>query len=148
MVRVPIVQMAATEVEGAVAADAVALGEADVPEMLGLVARTDPGPFKARTIELGDYIGSRVDGALVAMAGVRMRLPGYSEISAVCTAPEFRGWGLASRLVRDLVARIEARDETAILHAMATNTTAIRLYTAMGFSHTRDLAVVALRAPA
>jgi hypothetical protein len=74
--------------------EAVALGPADVPEMLDLVERTQPGPFLPRTIMLGTYLGIRRGGALVAMAGERMRPPGWTEISAVCTDPAHRGQGL------------------------------------------------------
>src|SRR5205823_1526474 len=55
----------------------IPLGEADVPEMLELVAATQPGPFRVRTVELGGYIGVRDGGQLVAMAGERMRCPGF-----------------------------------------------------------------------
>ena len=77
----------------------VTLGLDDVPDMLDLVDRTEPGPFTPKTIELGTYLGVRVDGALIAMAGERMRPPGYTEVSAVCTDPAFRGQGLAAYLV-------------------------------------------------
>ena len=65
--------------------EAVTLGPADVPDMLSLAERTKPGPFLPRTIELGAYLGIRRDGELVAMAGERLRPPGFTEISAVCT---------------------------------------------------------------
>src|SRR5579862_5394085 len=64
----------------------VALGIAEVSEMLALASATQPGPFGPRTIELGSYIGVRRQGALVAMAGERLRLDGFTEISAVCVA--------------------------------------------------------------
>ena len=70
--------------------EAVVLGPDDVPEILDLIARTDPGPFRQRTIELGTYLGIRREGALIAMAGERMHPPGYVEISAVCTDPDYR----------------------------------------------------------
>ena len=92
-------------------AEAVPLGPADVPEMLDLVERTKPGPFLPRTIELGGYLGIRRDGALVAMAGERLRPPGWAEISAVCTDPAFRGEGLATRLTLAVAAAITARGE-------------------------------------
>jgi ribosomal protein S18 acetylase RimI-like enzyme len=119
--------------------EAVRLTEADVPEMLDLVARTRPGPFGPRTRELGTYLGIRREGALVAMAGERIRPPGWSEISAVCTDPAFRGQGLAGRLVRAVAADIRERGDTPFLHAAGTNTGAIRLYLAMGFRHRRDI---------
>lgn len=134
LARVPCVQMVATGVETATAAGAVELGDADVSDMVDLVVRTEPGPFLARTIELGTYLGVRDGGALVAMAGERLHLPGYTEISAVCTDAAHRGRGLASALVRDLVGRIRDRGEVAMLHAMADNVNAIRLYAAMGFT--------------
>jgi ribosomal protein S18 acetylase RimI-like enzyme len=113
--------------------EAVRLGAADVPEMLDLVARTQPGPFRPRTVEMGAYYGVRRDGRLVAMAGERLRPPGYTEISAVCTDEAYRGQGLAGRLVRHVAAGVVERGDTPFLHAAAVNTTAIRLYESMGF---------------
>jgi ribosomal protein S18 acetylase RimI-like enzyme len=113
--------------------DAVRLTEADVPEMLDLVARTRPGPFRNRTIELGSYLGIRHEGRLVAMAGERLRPTGWTEISAVCTDPTVRGQGLATRLVRSVAAGISARGDRVFLHTSAENATAIRLYLGLGF---------------
>ncbi|NKQ53944.1 GNAT family N-acetyltransferase [Amycolatopsis sp. K13G38] len=143
----PGVQLVADGVAGEDEPEAVRLTTADVPEMLDLVARTEPGPFRKGTIELGTYLGIRRGGALVAMAGERMHPPGFTEISAVCTDPAVRGQGLATRLVLALVARIRARGETPFLHAAATNTGAIRLYEALGFVLRREPVFAALRAP-
>jgi ribosomal protein S18 acetylase RimI-like enzyme len=110
------------------------LGPNDVPEMTDLVERTRPGPFTARTIELGTYLGVRDEGRLVAMAGTRMRPAGYTEISAVCTDEGHRGRGLARLLVTRMVEEIEARDETPCLHALDSNAGAIRLYEQLGFT--------------
>ena len=109
------------------------LTAADVPEILDLIARTRPGPFRPRTIELGSYPGIRQDRALVAMAGERMRPPGWTEISAVCTDPAYRGRGPATSLVRAVAAGIRARGETPFLHTAASNAPAIRLYESIGF---------------
>jgi predicted GNAT family acetyltransferase len=117
--------------------------------MLALVTRTKPGPFGPRTIELGEYWGVRDEsGALVAMAGERLFPAPYREISAVCTDEAYRGKGLAARLVRHLVARIEGRSETPMLHAASDNTSAIRLYETLGFTHSRTFAVSGYRATA
>ncbi|MGQ4401782.1 GNAT family N-acetyltransferase [Streptomyces hayashii] len=119
--------------------DVVELGEDSVPEMLDLVARTEPGPFRPRTHELGTYLGVRVRGALVAMAGERLRPPGWTEISAVCTAPEARGRGHAALLVGALAARIEARGERPFLHVAEANTGALALYRRLGFRTRRQV---------
>ena len=123
------------------------LGPADVPEMLDLVSHAQPGPFLPRTIEMGAYYGLRDGGRLVAMAGERVHPPGWTEVSAVCTDEEHRGRGLAGRLVRHVAAGIRARDETPFLHAAATNTGAVRLYEALGFTLRRTLHFHGLRVP-
>jgi ribosomal protein S18 acetylase RimI-like enzyme len=110
------------------------LGPDDVDDMMALIAATDPGPFERRTVEIGGYLGVRSNGKLVAMAGERFRCPGYTEISAVCTDADFRGRGLGSLLTRAVAAQIRARGDEAFLHAAASNTTAIRLYEALGFA--------------
>ena len=127
--------------------EAVRLGAADVEEMLDLVARTQPGPFLPRTYELGTYLGIRRGGALVAMAGERLHPPGYTEISAVCTDPAFRGQGLATRLVRAIGHGIRERGETPMMHAAATNITAIRLYESIGFTLRRRAQFFGLQTP-
>jgi ribosomal protein S18 acetylase RimI-like enzyme len=139
------VQLVATAPFGEPDAETVRLGPADVPEMLDLVRRTEPGPFLPRTIELGTYLGIRRGGALVAMAGERLRVPGWTEISAVCTDPAYRGQGLASRLVKAVAAGIEERGDTAFLHTGAANSTAIRLYESMGFECRRQVSFRAVR---
>jgi predicted GNAT family acetyltransferase len=111
---------------------AVSLDRDDLPEVLKLVRATEPGPFLERTIELGRYLGIRREGVLVAMAGERMALDGWREISAVCTAPSHRGQGLAAQLVRAIAAGIHARSERAFLHVLATNPGAIDLYQRLG----------------
>lgn len=123
------------------------LTAADVPEMLDLVQRTQPGPFEPRTIELGGYLGVRApDGRLVAMAGRRLNPPGWVEISAVCTDPDFRGCGYAGRLVLAVAHGIRADGLVPLLHAAASNTNAIRLYEQLGFRLRRRPSFVLVRA--
>ena len=108
--------------------EAIELGAADVSEMLALVERNQPGPFRPRTFELGRYIGIRRDGRLIAMAGERLHPQGWTEISAVSTDVEHRGQGLASRLVLDVAFHIQRRGERELMHAAATNVGAITVY--------------------
>nr|WP_238351466.1 GNAT family N-acetyltransferase [Kribbella shirazensis] len=126
--------------------EAVVLGPDDVPDMLALVALTDPGPFRSRTIELGTYLGIRRDGDLIAMAGTRFALPGYTEISAVCTHPSYQGQGLAGRLIRAVAAHITASGQTPFLHTGGSNTTAIRLYNSLGFTLSNEMKVTVVEA--
>ena len=111
----------------------IVLGPSDVPEMLRLAEQTNPGPFGPRTHELGQYIGVRVDGALAAMAGERMRLDGAVEISAVCVGPEHRGKGYAAFLVAWLVRKLREEGAMPFLHVFTDNSSAIALYERLGF---------------
>lgn len=139
------VQMVARELP-AVPHDAfIPLSEADAPEMVELAALTRPGPFLIRTHELGGYIGIREQGRLVAMAGERFKLPGFTEVSAVCTHPDHRGRGHAAALTLAVAHRIAARGETPFLHALAANTNAIRLYEKLGFVLRIPVSVTVLR---
>jgi GNAT superfamily N-acetyltransferase len=120
------------------------LNLSDIDEMLALVELTKPGPFSRRTPELGSYLGIHEAGQLVAMAGERLRLPGYNEISAVCTRPESRGRGYASSLVSILIRKIVERGETPFLHVRTENVQAMRVYETLGFKTRRimNIAVV------
>lgn len=109
------------------------LGDGDGAEMFALATLTEPGPFVRHSHRLGGFVGVRVDGVLVAMAGERMRMPGFAEISAVCTHPAWRGGGLAGHLTRHVARAILARGETPFLHCYASNVGTIALYEAMGF---------------
>lgn len=122
----------------------VPLGDADAPEMLALARLTEPGPFLQRTHAMGRFLGVRIDGRLAAMAGERMRMPGYTEVSGVCTHPDFRGRGLARRLSAAVAAAIEARGDTPFLHAWRTNQAAITLYESLGFELRSEVNVAVL----
>jgi ribosomal protein S18 acetylase RimI-like enzyme len=125
----------------------VRLGADDVADMLELVALVRPGPFAPSTWELGGYVGVRRSGRLVAMAGERMRPVGWAEISAVATHPDHRRQGLGELLVRVVTAGIRARGELPVLHVASHNTSAIRLYQAMGFAVRRTTRFQAVKAP-
>lgn len=129
------VQMLATRSLQAAGSDdqIVELTDSDAPEMLALATLTEPGPFLARTPLMGTFRGIRIGGRLAAMAGERFRFPGYTEVSGVCTHPDFRGRGLARGLSAAVAARIEARGEQPFLHAWQTNRPAISLYESLGF---------------
>jgi ribosomal protein S18 acetylase RimI-like enzyme len=116
----------------------VVLGDDDVPEMLELAAATDPGPFFARTIELGLYLGIRDGGRLVAMAGERMLLDDYTEISAVCTAPSHQGRGYGRSLMAALMHKILDEGRRPFLHVKQENGARL-LYERLGFSTSRHL---------
>lgn len=111
-----------------------ALRQEDAEDMLSLALLTKPGPFTLGAQKLGSFWGVKVDGRLVAMAGQRLRVPGFVELSGLCTHPDFQGRGLGALLFRFVAGQIAATGDTAFLHAFSTNTTAISLYRKLGFS--------------
>lgn len=125
----------ATQDEG----DIVELEAADAADMLALTQQVFPGYFRARTPEMGRYYGIREGGLLAAMAGERMRLTGFQEISAVCTHPQFVGRGYASRLVAHLVRTCLNLDWTPFLHVGESNARARALYERLGFVERRTV---------
>ena len=135
--QVALVQMTATALTPAGVAsldgEIEALGEADAPAMLALATLTKPGPFRSKTRELGPFIGIKQGGQLVAMAGRRLRVDGFTELSGVCTHPDHRGKGYAAALSRVVVDEILATGEAAFLHAFADHETTIAFYRGLGF---------------
>jgi ribosomal protein S18 acetylase RimI-like enzyme len=131
----------------AIDGDIIPLTAVDVPEMLALVELTKPGPFRPRTIELGNYVGIRSDDQLIAMAGERLQTPHFTEVSAVCTHPTARGRGLAAALSHRVATGILARGQTPMLHVAKANVNAKRVYERLGFTARRELPFVAARTP-
>ena len=125
-------------------ADIVTLGADDVPAMMELTKLTNPGPFAARTHELGTFLGVRVHGRLVAMAGERMKPVGYTEITAVCVHPDYRGRRYAQILLGAVARQISARGEIPFLHVFSDNDGAIALYRRQGMEIRRRLYVTVL----
>lgn len=109
------------------------LGAEDAVEMVELATLTKPGPFGLRTHELGTYVGIRCEGKLVAMAGERLQVPGYTEVSAVCTHPDHTGKGYARVLMEEIMRGIRDREEIPFLHVRRDNTRAVALYERLGF---------------
>jgi predicted GNAT family acetyltransferase len=125
--------------------DVVELGTQDSPEMLELTTLTKPGPFGPRTHELGTYLGIRQNHRLVAMAGERMKVPGFTEVSAVCTHPDHIGKGYAAVLMSEVMCRIVDRGETPFLHVRQDTTRAIALYERLGLRKRKLLHFAVLR---
>jgi predicted GNAT family acetyltransferase len=138
-------QMIGTPAEtSAGAADIVTLGSDDAPAMVELTKLTKPGPFTLRTHELGTFLGIRIDGQLVAMAGERMKPANYTEITAVCVHPAYRGRGYAQILLGAVARQILARGEIPFLHVFSDNDSAIVLYRRQGMEIRRRLCVTVL----
>src|SRR4029077_17964312 len=139
-------QMLGTPAESPIAGvEPVTLGAADVPAMLELTELTKPGPFSARTHELGTFLGIRIDGQLVAMTGERMKPGHYTEMTAVCVHPDHRGRGYAQMLLGAVARQIVARGEIPFLHVFSNNTSAIALYRRQGMEIRRRLHVTVLQ---
>lgn len=123
------------------------LRDENVPAMLELTGLTHPGPFLARSIEMGRYLGIFDGSRLVAMAGERMSVPGFTEVSAVCTHPDYQGRGYAKELASAIAGGIVARGLTPFLHVRATNAVAIRAYEKLGFVTRHEMVFSAMKRP-
>lgn len=121
------------------------LTAADVPAMLELAALTEPGPFQQRTIELGPFFGIFDSGRLLAMAGERMHLPQFVEVSAVCSHPDARGRGYARTLMIEVIKEVVERGKTPFLHVRSSNLRAIEVYQSLGFALRRKLHLAVLK---
>lgn len=111
----------------------VPLEKKDVPQMLALTKLTNPGPFAEKTIKFGHYLGIFDQEKLVAMAGQRLHVFEYAEISAVCTHPDYLGKGYAKQLLKHQINRIKAASEVPFLHVRSDNKRAIQVYQSLGF---------------
>jgi len=139
-------QMIGAPVETAIpSAEIVTLGTNDAPAMVALTKLTRPGPFTLRTHELGTFLGIKVDGQLVAMAGERMKPANYTEMTAVCVRPDYRGRGYAQMLLGAVSRQISARGEIPFLHVFSDNAGAIALYRRQGMEIRRRIFVTVLR---
>lgn len=144
----PGAQLSAIDDESGAAVELRSLHDSDVAQMCDLVRLTEPGPFNARTIELGGYVGVFHADELVAMAGQRLRPPGYCEVSAVCTHPTARRRRYASTLTAAVATAIYERGEVPFLHVAVTNTAAYAAYQQMGFEVRTQVGFGVYRVPA
>ncbi|MEO7924175.1 MAG: GNAT family N-acetyltransferase [Chitinophagaceae bacterium] len=115
------------------------LGDEHIPLMLELTAMTKPGPFYQRTIDFGNYLGIFQDDQLVSMAGDRMKVNGYTEVSAICTHPDHTGKKYASYLTTRAAERIIQEGDIPFLHVRTDNLRAIEVYKKMGFEVRADI---------
>lgn len=115
------------------------LDETDAEEMLALATLTEPGPFSLKALSFGRFWGVKLDGRLIAMAGERMKQPGYTELSGLCTHPDFQRRGLGKLLLHYVAGEISACGERPYLHAYAWNRKAIALYESIGFRLRREI---------
>ena len=127
-------QMLTGKVPDYKAMDYVELTKEDTPQIAELIKLTEPGPYAPKVLELGNYIGIKKDGKLVAMVGERIKLDGYTEVSLVCTHPDHRGKGYAKALSGVIIRDIIERGETAFLHVQTKNVAAFKLYEKLGFT--------------
>jgi predicted GNAT family acetyltransferase len=104
-----------------------------VEEMLRLTQLTKPGPFLKKTLAFGDYFGFFSEGKLVSMAGSRLCLDHYTEVSAVCTHPDFAGQGISKKVLPFVLQAIQRRGRIPFLHLYPENIPAYRVYSSLGF---------------
>jgi ribosomal protein S18 acetylase RimI-like enzyme len=117
----------------------VPLTDEHVPQMLALAKLTNPGPFAERTIGFGHYHGIFEEDKLVAMAGQRLHVFDYTEVSAVCTHPDHTGRGYAQMLLLYQLQRIKAASGIPFLHVRYDNERAIQVYERLGFKTRKEI---------
>ena len=117
----------------------------DYPAMVELAHLTEPGPFRHRTAELGDFFGILAGHRLLAMAGERTRVPGFTEVSGVCTHPDARGRGYAHTLIARVHQQIRSRGDIPYLHSWSSNASAIAVYQRLGYALRRRFRLQAFR---
>jgi ribosomal protein S18 acetylase RimI-like enzyme len=147
LLREPATQYVAGELVDAPPAgrEVVELTAADVPDMVRLAAKTEPGPFGPNSHLTGRWFGVRREGRLVAMAGERMRVEGHGEVSGVCVDPVVRGEGLGAAVTLAAARGIRDRADRPMLHVREHNDGAHRLYRRLGFEVRREVVVAVLR---
>ncbi|WP_212004451.1 GNAT family N-acetyltransferase [Chitinophaga sp. HK235] len=111
----------------------------DATAMYDLVNKVQPGYYNPGTRLLGTYYGIWQEGRLVAMAGERMRMSGFTELSAIVTDPAYTGRGYAQQLITRLCHQHAEEGVTSMLHVSVANERAIRLYEHMGFVTRRTI---------
>ncbi|MDP6314834.1 MAG: GNAT family N-acetyltransferase [Pseudomonadales bacterium] len=124
------------------------LNDDDAEAMFALAKLTEPGPFGKKTGQMGSYFGVDGDAGLISMAGERFRLPGWTEVSGVCSHPEARGKGYAFKLIEDVLRGIVAQNAGAFLHVRIgspSEKTAVELYERLGFEHHQTMVVQILK---
>ena len=119
--------------------DVMSLSEIHVEEMMELARLTRPGPFGPRTIDFGSYFGIFEKEKLVAMTGQRLHVQNYTEISAVCTHPDYSGKGYAYTLLQHQLQIILQQGQQPFLHVREDNERAISLYQRLGFTISRAM---------
>jgi ribosomal protein S18 acetylase RimI-like enzyme len=129
-------------IDGPAVIELDALHRADV---LALVALVYPHYFRPRTMELGRYFGIHVEGRLAAMIGERLGTDTHTEMSAICTHPDFTGRGYARRLTAFLTNRTLAEGRTPFLHVSYENARAKSIYERMGYRLRSDIPFWSLR---
>lgn len=135
----PLMQMVAERLVPIDGVPVAELSPADLPQMLALVDLARPGPLGRRAFDIGSFRGIFDGEMLVALAGERLHLDGFTEIASVCTHPDYRGRDYGKFVVSAVTQAIIDSGQTPFLGVNADNIPAIRLYERLGFRHTRTL---------
>ncbi|WP_343697211.1 GNAT family N-acetyltransferase [Flavobacterium sp.] len=117
----------------------IKLTEEHAEELFNLVNLVQPGYFKPKTFLLGSYYGIFNDKKLVSVAGERMKMNAFTEVSAIVTHPDYTGKGYAKQLTSHVVNAVFDEGKTPFLHVVESNLGAIKLYEKLGFATRRKM---------
>jgi len=115
------------------------LGSEHIDDLFHLVTLVQPRYFKKKTALLGNYYGIFKNGKLVSVAGERMQMDGFVEVSAIVTHPEHTGKGYAKQLIAHTVNNFFGHNKIPYLHVTEKNSGAINLYEKLGFIKRRKI---------
>lgn len=108
-------------------------------ELFDLVSLVQPGYFRKKTADLGDYFGIYKENKLVAACGKRMQMHDFTEISAIVTHPNHTGNGYAKQLIKHTTEQIFQENKLPYLHVLESNTHAVGIYERLGFTTRRKM---------
>lgn len=112
-----------------------------IDALFELVSLVQPGYFKRKTAQLGNYFGIFKDNKLIAVTGERMKMNDFTEVSAIVTHPDHTGKGYAKQLITHAVNTIFDQNKIPYLHVVESNIGAIKLYEKLGFVTRRKMSL-------
>jgi len=121
--------------------EVVSLDQSHESELLSLYTQAYPEHyFVPRMLDTGKYLGCRINGELVAVAGVHVDSSEYNVavLGNIAAHPEYRGRGLATELTSRLTKELDSEGKLVCLNVEKSNTAARKCYEKTGFKEVHE----------